>query len=150
MKKILLLSDNHHDMRSLQIALQAHPDCDYYLHCGDSEFPKNKLRPFLSVRGNNDYDYSYPREITLDIEGRHILMTHGSYFEEILVNRAKDLKCDTVFYGHTHTFTDKTLEGIRLVNPGSTRHNRDWSEPCYAIVMIDGKDLTVKRINIEQ
>ena len=150
MKKILLISDNHHDMKSLQTALHDQPDCDFYFHCGDSEFTKDKLRPFVSVRGNNDYDYSYPKELIFEIEGRRILMTHGSYYDEILVNRAKDLKCDTVFYGHIHIFTDKTVNGVRLINPGSSRHNRDWSNPCYAIVRIDNGNISVERIDLKQ
>ncbi len=149
MVKILLVSDNHHNARSLQIALHDNPDCDYYLHCGDSEFPKDLIGPFFSVRGNCDHDMSYPKEAILEIEGHRILMYHGSYYEEAIVSKAKYEKCDTVFFGHTHIFLDTELDGVRLINPGSLRNNRDFTPPCYAIVTIDGEKIDVKRIDIQ-
>ena len=60
--QIVLCSDNHGDRKSLDIILARHPKADFYLHCGDSEFTQSMLRPFASVRGNNDYDYSFPKE----------------------------------------------------------------------------------------
>lgn len=149
MTKILLVSDNHFDMRNLQKALNDNLECDHYFHCGDSEFTADKLRPFVSVRGNNDYDHSYPKEIIFEIEGHRILMYHGSYYEEAIVDKAKYLNCDTVFYGHTHIFNDTVKDGVRLINPGSLRHNRDYSKPCYARVTIDGKDISVERVEID-
>jgi uncharacterized protein len=49
-------------------------------------------------------------------------------------------------YGHTHAFFTQTSEGVTLVNPGSVYHNRDGTRPCYALVKVEGKKVTVERV----
>ena len=60
-----------------------------------------------------------------------------------LRDAAVENHCDIVFYGHTHVAKDETLDGIRLVNPGSLRYSRDGRSPSYAIVTIE-EDVNVQ------
>jgi uncharacterized protein len=152
MLKICLMSDNHGDEYSLRKVLSDNPACDYYIHCGDSLMSEDEIRPFISVKGNNDWQYDFPNERILDIGGHKILVLHGhryTYSYDLLASKAKENGCDTIFYGHTHMFNDETYDGIRMINPGSTNYNRDFSEPCYAIVTIeDDGTINVKRVNL--
>ena len=78
--QIVLCSDNHGDRKSLDIILARHPGADLYLHCGDSEFSKDMLMPFASVRGNNDYDYSFPKYRVVETKHHNIFITHGNLY----------------------------------------------------------------------
>ena len=148
--QIVLCSDNHGDRKSLDIILARHPGADLYLHCGDSEFSKDMLMPFASVRGNNDYDYSFPKYRVVETKHHNIYITHGNlYYSNIseLTKAAKKEDCDVVFYGHTHSFLNLQNGDVHLVNPGSTFYNRDMSDPCYAIVNFDDEtgEISVER-----
>lgn len=153
MIKIVLASDNHEDLRSIKKILSLEPDADYYLHCGDSCLSKQDIKPFVSVRGNNDYTNDFDAQKVIKIGGHNILLIHGHheiYFEsfDTLANIARNNKCDIVFFGHTHRFADITYDGIRMINPGSTYYNRDFTKPCYAVVTIDKDKITAIKKDI--
>ena len=64
---------------------------------------------------------------------------------DMLSEKAKAEGCDIVFFGHTHIPFDKTIGGVRVINPGSIWMNRDGSEPSYMIVTLKGKTISVER-----
>ena len=152
MLKICLCSDNHGDIDSLNIVKSQNPNCDYYIHCGDSCLPENNIKPFISVKGNNDYDLDYPKQRVLEIGGHKILVCHGQNYTfsvNGLSSLAKSKGCDVFFFGHTHEYFDDEFDGVRLINPGSIFYNRDWSNPCYAIVTIeDNGRIVSKRVDL--
>ena len=81
MKKIVIMSDNHGDMNILTDIKVLEDDADYYIHCGDSEsYQLRDLDEFVAVKGNNDWSLDLPQTARLDIEGRHLLITHGQFF----------------------------------------------------------------------
>ena len=139
-------------MDSLQQVLSENPACDYYLHCGDSQFSPDEIRPFISIKGNNDWYYDYPRQLILEIGGHRILMIHGNgytYQMDQFARKARSEHADVVFFGHTHSFMDKVFSGIHFINPGSTFYNRDLTSPCYARVYInDDGSIRVERIDL--
>ena len=148
--KVVLASDNHYDIDSIKRILNNEPMADYYLHCGDSSLLPEDISPFASVEGNNDRPSLFPRDRIVNIENHNIYIVHGHrevYFQDLreLALKAKEKGCDIVFFGHTHCFTDVSLDGVRLINPGSTYYNRDRSEPCYAVVYIDKNTIKVEK-----
>ena len=152
--KVVLVSDNHGDLSSLSKILNRHQDADYYLHCGDCELDLNNLKPFAPVKGNNDYRYDFPEFKVVEIAGHRIFITHGHRYIVLnslygLVAKAKELVCDVVFFGHTHIYYDGEIDGVRLINPGSTLVNRDSSKPSYAIIEFDGSKIFAKRCEVD-
>lgn len=150
--KIVLVSDNHGNLKVIKDIATKHQDGDYYLHCGDSELNPALLRPFVSVKGNNDYT-DLPDHRIIKILNHQILLMHGHRYVsfrnyDLLIKRAKELNCDVVFFGHTHMFLDACIDNIRLINPGSCSYNRDMTMPSYAIVDINDKEIRVKRYNL--
>lgn len=143
--RIVVAGDNHGDRQALRYLRETYADYDYFVHCGDSEMAIEELEGFLCVRGNNDFALgnNAPDQRILEVGGHRIYICHGhmdflSYFHyEPLARRAKSQNCDTVFFGHVHTYDDETIDGVRLLNPGSLRHNRDASPPSYMLVYID-------------
>ncbi|MBQ6493833.1 MAG: YfcE family phosphodiesterase [Erysipelotrichaceae bacterium] len=152
MLKICLCSDNHGDRNSIQKILSDNPSCDYYFHAGDSMLEESDIAPFISVDGNNDWQYDYPKERIFEIGSHRILLMHGhhyTYSDNLLADKTKENKCDVLFYGHTHIFADKTVKGIRMINPGSSYYNRDLSSPCYArVYLLEDGNIRVERIDL--
>lgn len=153
--RILLVSDNHGDREALKVLREMYADYDYFVHCGDSEMTIDELEGFLCVRGNNDFALgnNAPDQRILEAGGHRIYICHGhmdflSYFHyEPMARRAKAQGCDTVFFGHVHTYDDLTVDGVRLLNPGSLRHNRDGSPPSYMLVHISDSGIEAVRMD---
>ena len=148
MKRIVLVSDTHMRNKILERVIDMYPDADEYITCGDSSLPKKELLKFESVSGNHDY-VNYPKEII-----KEIVITHGHLYGiypehiEDLIDYAKSIKADLVFYGHTHIYMDEVISGIRFLNPGSLFFNRDMSDPSFIYMEIDGKNVNAEKITI--
>ncbi|MBR5341055.1 MAG: YfcE family phosphodiesterase [Erysipelotrichaceae bacterium] len=152
MLKICLCSDNHGDIDSINKILSDNPACDYYFHCGDSLMPPEEIAPFISVEGNNDWRFDYPSQRIVEVGGHRILIFHGTryvYSMKAMIEKARLEEVDVVFFGHSHTFYDKTHSNIRFINPGSTLYNRDLSKPSYArVYFLDDGNIRVERIDL--
>ena len=139
--KIILISDNHGNISSIDTIRQIENDAQYYFHCGDACIPKQLLPDFIVVEGNNDPYQEYPLERIVGVGPYRILLTHGhrylSFFSfKTLVKKAKDSDCQIVCFGHTHMYYANQHEGIYLFNPGSCVRNRDGSEASYMRIWI--------------
>lgn len=67
-------------------------------------------------------------------DGLTLFMTHGHRFNKDNLPPLK--KGDVLLYGHTHVPLDITLDGIRIINPGSVSLPREGSTHGY--VLFDG------------
>ena len=148
--RIVLCSDNHGDRESISFIRREYADFDYLIHCGDSEMMTEELDGFLCVQGNHDYS-KHPDHQILTIGDHRIYICHGHmdfyrYFKyNPMIENAKKNHCDTVFFGHVHTYQDTVQQGIRLLNPGSLYHNRDATKPSYMLVTIDDEGIHAER-----
>lgn len=146
--KIVVVSDSHGRDEALEYVLKQHPDADAYIHCGDIEAEEGLFPSFLTVRGNNDLFCDYPDERVVPAGVHRIFVVHSHQFiyskrSEKMAEAAKERGCDIVCYGHTHVANDETVDGVRLINPGSLWRSRDGRGPSYAILTIDGDDIDV-------
>lgn len=148
--KIVLVADNHGLILPLKRILLKHPAADYYWHLGDSELELDELRPFMTVRGNNDYDFRFPKEKLLEVEALRILLVHGqhevSFFsDKLLIAKAQQFAADLTLFGHTHRYADFTVGNCRFLNPGSCAYPRDGLPPSYVLLTLDEKSITAER-----
>ncbi len=147
---IILAGDNHLRREPIKDLLNMYPEADFFLHMGDSEETVTDLEGWICVAGNTDYDPNLPLERVITVGNHHILLVHG---DRMIYNggyvslacAGKDHGCDIVCFGHTHRYADKTVEGVRLLNPGSLKYNRDRSATGYMIIRIHGDDITSER-----
>ena len=153
MIKIVVCSDNHGNRKVIEKILYDNQDSDYYFHLGDSEMKQDDLKPFISVKGNIDYDYSLPTDRVIDIESHSFYLTHSNYYAadiDLMANAAKLNGCDVVLFGHTHDFYHQTVKGIKFINPGSCKLNRSSDKPTYALIRInDDNTIDVDKIELE-
>lgn len=155
--RILLMSDTHHDTNRIDDVLEACGTVDQIIHCGDVqrdreylEFVAPPLVPILAVCGNNEWYAEIPYHTVVSFEGIQFYITHG--FQEgvkrdlsRLAAHAKKNGCQVALFGHTHTRTDETIDGIRLINPGSVC----YPGCSYAILTLCGTELTVEFFSIK-
>ncbi len=144
MKKVIVLSDLHGSIRSLRNVLDRYDDLDYIIMLGDLGIHPVFLHheKIFLVKGNLVNDYGDKYEDIANIMGHNIFITHGHrYFVhdriDLLVKRAKELKCDIALFGHTHMVYAKNIDGILTLNPGSAFTPRNNIPPTYLLLLID-------------
>lgn len=142
MNKILVFSDNHGKMDVQKIIEQN--EYDYLIHCGDSclSHDDDLMRKFsVNVIGNCDFDIEFPNYEIIEIGSCSVLVTHGHLFDVNfsriqLANFAIKNKCQIVFYGHTHIPRVEKIQGVTLINPGSTNFSRSEHPGSYCVIEI--------------
>ena len=148
--EMIVMSDSHGNMDAVYGVKAMHTECSTFIHCGDSEVLKSRMEGIVTVAGNRDWPLEYPLEEILEIGRHRIYITHGHTLRvnatlELLAEKAASLQCDIACFGHTHRYTDTTLNGIRLLNPGSLLRNKDGSPPCYMKLVLDEDDIYTER-----
>lgn len=157
--KILLLSDSHGNKRTMLEAVKRFGrNAEVIVHCGDATrgeaedlIDYNPDKTVVCVRGNCDWGSALKDVEFLDICNKRIMITHGHLFGvkyefETLKKRAEEENCDLVFFGHTHNPADVTVDGVRMINPGSC----GMYEPSCATVEIDDKgNVLVNHLEID-
>ncbi|MBO4337073.1 MAG: metallophosphoesterase [Lachnospiraceae bacterium] len=147
--KVLIVSDTHGRHETLMMALRMEEPADMLIHCGDTEGEEDWIRQHTSclsvpiVKGNNDFFSRLPSELELDIEDRHVFITHGhgygvSMGTERLVEEALSRRADIVMYGHTHRPVIEKEGDLWIINPGSLSYPRqEGHEPTYIVMMVE-------------
>ena len=135
MKKVLVLSDSHGDVKAMVRAVERERP-DLVLHLGDLCRDFDELRRRLpmtqamqNVCGNCDGFTEVPDQRVLLVEGRRILMMHGHRYEVKLgyaraMWAAREAQAEILLCGHTHVPLCRDLSGLWLLNPGSCRGGR--------------------------
>jgi len=149
-KKIVVVSDNHGKREILETIRRQNSDAYAFVHCGDLCLPDSESDGYAIVSGNNDFYADFPRELVVDCNEFKIYVTHSDMFSysnriEKITERAKKLGCRIACYGHTHVYHQEEEDGVYLLNPGSLTFSRDGSKSCYAVLTVNGSDITVER-----
>jgi hypothetical protein len=119
--KIVVVSDVHGDYLLLNKVININPNCDIYLLLGDSSLEEYAIYPFISVKGNCDYE-DYPLEKIITTPAGKIYATHGHYrFINNAYLKNKDPQIKVCLQGHTHIRSFYQNEDIIYANPGSLK-----------------------------
>lgn len=147
--KLVVVSDTHRSVSNLRRIMPIINSANYFIFCGDGLSDVMQVRgeitvPIICVRGNCDIGTDIVDTATTTLGNTRALVTHGHRFNVkqglgALYSAAVKNNCGIVFFGHTHSFTDQTYEGVHLINPGSLFNG------SYALVAGDGTDFICKR-----
>jgi len=147
---LLLVSDSHHDIHGLSVALRKFAGkVDMLIHLGDGveDIERASIAAgiavprYEAVRGNLDADYSLPTRLTLELNGRLAFIAHGhlesahSGIEGVLAS-ARAAGADLALFGHTHRPFLEEYGGLLLVNPGSISRPRGYSARGFAVLEV--------------
>ena len=128
--KILVFSDSHGNEKFLLNAVRKHKNADIIVFCGDGHREISDLqrtlpnKVYLAVRGNCDWNCSYPMLLTYTAAGKKLLITHGHahYVKDglsRLVALAHKEEADILLFGHTHHQLTTADGRMLIMNPGS-------------------------------
>lgn len=105
-----------------------------------------------------------PREIRLDVEGKRVLLCHGSprsTTEYLFENRSEgflkqftaggkdDAQADVIVFGHTHVPYHRVVEGVHFINTGSVGRPKDGDPRAgYSVLTFDGDSVTTEQVRL--
>ena len=155
--RIGVFSDSHGDISAARRFFDSLAPLDALFHLGDYAADGEKLSklfscPVYAVRGNCDFRSDEPSERVVDLGGKRFLLLHGHqyYYAEAMLYRGEEVHADMVLYGHTH-MPDLSADGPRLLlNPGSLSRPRGGSVESCALILLEGRDLTVRFVNADK
>ena len=145
--KILLVIDTHGRDERLEEVLKLEKP-DFLCHMGDLEGSEDHIRvitkcPLAMVSGNNDFWTDLNPEVTFELHGFRIFMTHGHYYyahsgNEQLKSAGRRNGADIVLFGHTHRPTLEWDKDIIVANPGSlTFPRQEKRRPSYMVLYLE-------------
>ncbi|NSL51561.1 metallophosphoesterase family protein [Calidifontibacillus erzurumensis] len=151
--KVLIVSDSHGLKEELiELKNRYMTEVDAMIHCGDSELESssNELSGFLVVKGNCDFDRSFPSDQLVNLNHLPFYITHGHLYnvKMTLLNlryRAEEVGAKIVCFGHSHIAGAELIDGILFINPGSIRLPRMRKEKTYSILEIDDNKNAIVR-----
>ncbi|RHW40668.1 metallophosphoesterase [Neobacillus notoginsengisoli] len=156
MKRILVVSDSHGLTQPLQDIREKHPEVSLFIHCGDSELPREDpaLDGYVPVGGNCDFYPGFPDDELIEIAGKKIFVTHGHRHsvKSTLMNlqyKAEELGAKIVCFGHSHSLGAELSGGILFINPGSIRQPRGRRERTYVILGLGDSEVEVRVFDLE-
>lgn len=148
MKRIAVISDTHGLLRPEVI--QAITGCDAIIHGGDINNQQildqlSLLAPLYVVRGNNDKEWAdhLPESITVQMEDCTVFVVHNKKFVPQGLHGV-----DAVIFGHSHKYAEQIIDGRLWLNPGSCGKRRFDQEITFAMLTVNGKEMTVEKIVI--
>ena len=158
--KILILSDSHGVTKLMTDVIAKHMNhmaCTLFLgdYLRDIEKVADKFRDtaFHAVPGNCDFYSNLPRELTMEVGGKKIWMSHGDHFGvksgyQRIEAAAAAREADICLFGHTHIPIAYEKNGILFLNPGSITEPRGSIGKSYAVVEILNNAVLPKIIEV--
>lgn len=145
--KLLILSDSHGDISTLESILKKEKNIDAVIHLGDGGTNMWDIReltqsvPVYQCQGNCDSSlYNFSPELNFTSGSKKIMACHGHRYNvksglNTIYFAAKEKGADICLYGHTHIPNNEYYAGIHLFNPGAVKDGR------YGIIEIDEEKL---------
>lgn len=106
-----------------------------------------------------------PRDLRLEIEGRKLLLCHGSpastteylfenrsdgYLRQFTAGGKHDAQAQIIVFGHTHVPYHRVVDGVSFVNTGSVGRPKDGDPRAgYCVLTISDEAVTVEQVRVE-
>ena len=143
---IAVVSDTHGIVLPVAYSLQRNK-VDIVLYLGDYASDAKKIEQITgmeiyAVAGNCDENSKdVPEELVLEIRRKKFFLTHGHNYDvdngiDKIVEKAKEVGADYALFGHTHVHIRERVDGITVLNPGSTTLPRKGDTKGYYIIKL--------------
>lgn len=160
MKRVALVSDSHVPKRAGEIpgwVKEEVREASHVIHAGDFdtgealETVRGLTDSLTCVRGNMDPSLGLPDVDSVVVEEVEFVVTHGDrpggrfkdYVAGVVREHAETGNTVGVA-GHTHEALDTTVEGVRVLNPGSCTGAWPGSETTMMRATVDNDSLNVE------
>jgi putative phosphoesterase len=148
---ILIISDSHGNISAMTNVLKwtQKTDADAFhaaVFLGDGYEDLNLASArtgcnlqWHAVRGNGDFQFSIPDNVTLEIATRKLFLSHGNRYNvrenyKNITAAARNAGAEAALFGHTHIPYCATVDGIFLLNPGSISRPRSSADCTFAVL----------------
>jgi len=152
--RIGVVADTHGLLRSEVFA--AFRGVQHILHAGDVGDPSilddlSALAPVTAVWGN--MDGATVRDVTgdvqeVDIGGIRIAVLHGHQVADYAALPGRFPDARVVVHGHTHLPSDRRIDGVLVLNPGSAGPRRPGKPVTVAILDITDREATARHVHL--
>lgn len=160
MSTVAVISDTHIPRRADAIPPSFQDriaGADHTIHAGDFTAPgvletidQLSAGALTAVSGNMDPpDFGLPLAASVEVDGLEFVVVHGAgppeTYEERIARVVEESATGAAVgvAGHTHDVLDTTVDGVRLLNPGSLTAAAPADRSTMMTVEIDADDLTV-------
>jgi putative phosphoesterase len=157
--RVAIISDTHIPARANEIPEWIREEvqqADHTIHAGDFdsrdafESVQELADDPTVVRGNMDPSLGLSEVETINLAGVRFVVTHGTGSLDDYKERVAGIVADhagegptTGVCGHTHQLMDETVDGIRLLNPGSATGADPASEVSMMSAEIEDGEIDV-------
>jgi putative phosphoesterase len=157
--EVAILGDTHVPSRATRTpdwVAERVRGADHVIHTGDFDSKgaydrMRELAPALTaVAGNMDPCFGLPDVTTVEIGGVAFVVTHGTgsrrTYDQRVAGVVREHAGDgpTVgVAGHTHAVVDDTIDGVRLLNPGSATGTAPADRTTMMTAEVTDGDLSV-------
>jgi uncharacterized protein len=124
---------------------------DVIIHLGDFTSREllndlRKLGNFYGIWGNHDRLPVLRKELNkmevIELGGKRLGLIHGFFYPVSSQRRMKywfrEHDIDILLYGHTHSVTKKTIDGVLLFNPGAVTCKFPATMGSFGLLTLDG------------
>lgn len=147
--KIVVVSDSHGNRDELDKIVRMNSEVDLFLHAGDSGLSKFEIAPYVSVKGNCDYETDFPTYFKIQTPYGNLYMTHGHRMSVLTKEKMDTLDAKIFILGHTHMKRVKKIKDCYIFNPGSVTLPRDSSIGSYLILNITKTEVKYEFVNVK-
>ncbi|MFC6768833.1 metallophosphoesterase family protein [Natrinema soli] len=162
MQRIAIIADTHVPSRESAVpewVVEELRDADRTIHAGDFDSRRTYDRidamangALTAVRGNTDPPtIDVPHAATLEADGVTFVVTHGAgspagWHQRVAgTARSEAPDSDSVAVGgHIHEVVDTTVDGVRVLNPGSATGAAPADRATMHVATVENGDLTVE------
>lgn len=141
--KLTVFSDTHGRTKGMLRAIRQEAP-DLVFHLGDNEkdaqsvLRQNPVQALLVVCGNCDHTPTQPESREFTLEGVKVFAAHGhrhrvKYDLEPIMNAGYFAGAGLVLFGHSHRAVCQNVDGMWVVNPGTSGLGE---KPTYAVIEI--------------
>ena len=147
--KIVVVSDSHGNREILDRIVQMNPKVDVFLHAGDSELSRFEIAPYISVKGNCDYEDCFPLYLNIKTPYGKLYICHGNRLATLTKEKMDEMGVKIFVFGHTHMKMAEKIDDCYIFNPGSTTLPRDSNVGSYLILDITNTEVKYEFINLK-
>lgn len=144
--KIVIVSDSHGNREILEKIVLQNPSANIFLHAGDSGLCKLEISPYVSVKGNCDYESDFPDKLIIKTPYGNLYMSHGNRLYEINSHTLEKNNAKIFVFGHTHQHLVEKIDDCYIFNPGSVSLPRDGTNGTYLVLDITSDDVSYEFI----
>ena len=118
-----------------------------------------------TTESNKEWLRGLPASVRLNIDGRRILLCHGSpvsnteylfenrsdgYLRQFTSGGKNDAHADLILFGHTHVPFHRLVDGVSLINTGSVGRPKDGDARAgYCSLTITANDIAVEQVRVD-